>query len=120
MVAVSVAVFTVFLGRPPAFADGPVDESWAKINKVRLGIRQVKHDHDEKVWKVNAECDGKIEAARKDFHNARARYLEEKKERLADVDRAYKDTVRPMEAEEQALLQSVAPAQNNFAKTREK
>lgn len=113
-----VSLFAACLACCFVWAQQGPDEGWAKISKLRREIKQVKYDYEQDLRGVNKECDDKVSAARGEFHKAREKYLKEKKEKLSRLEAAHKKKIQPMETEEKDLLQSLSPAQGDFAKRR--
>lgn len=112
------AVFlTACFGLAVLFAQEKQEDYKARINELRKEMAQVKYDYQEAAQKVNRTSEDKIEAARQEFHKARTVSLEDRKQKVDALTRAYKDKTRPMEAEEKSILEALAPSQGmNFAK----
>jgi len=116
--AVLITVFTICLGSSLALAEQVTEDARTKLNSLRREIEQVEYDHEQEVQKANKECEDKVEAARKEFHASRNKYMQERNDTLTGLNQVYKDKMKPMEAEEKDLLQQVTPASSNFAKTK--
>jgi flagellar motility protein MotE (MotC chaperone) len=115
-----IAVFCLCLQQVALFAEGEAQDAIARLNSVRSEMKEIKASRDADVQQVTREIDDKIEAARKEFHRVRDGLLKEKKERIAVLDKAYNEKIRPLKAEEKRLVNIVVPKQSNFAKRREK